>query len=125
MPSILKKPFKRIMRDEASVGGDKYIDLGDIEFDEISDDEQINVKVAEIFRYEDLADLAEYVYKGNILLLDFTSISNDQLALKRVINELKSVVRDTNGDVAGVGKNMLIVTPTGIKVDRKKIRGPY
>jgi SepF-like predicted cell division protein (DUF552 family) len=125
MPSILRKPFKRMMRDEAVVGGDKYIDLGDIEFDEIADDDTINVKVAEIFRYEDLAELAEHVYKGNILLLDFTSISNDQLALKRVISELKSVVRDTNGDVAGVGKNMMIVTPTGIKVDRKKIRGPY
>ncbi len=125
MPSILRKPFKRLMREEAVVGGDKYIDLGDIEFDEIEDEDTVLVKVAEILRYEDLADLAEYVYKGNILLLDYTSISNDQLALKRVISELKSVVRDTNGDVAGVGKNMLIVTPSGIKVDRKKVRGPY
>ncbi len=126
MASILKKPFKRILRDEAVVGPDKYIDLGEISFEDLGEGEEImSVKVAEIYRYEDLSELTNHVYAGNILLLDYTSIANDQLALKRIINELKSVVRDTGGDVAGIGKNFLMVTPTGVKIDRKKIRGPY
>jgi SepF-like predicted cell division protein (DUF552 family) len=65
------------------------------------------------------------VYNGNILILDYTSIANDELTLKRITNELKYVVKDMNGDVAGIAKNMMIVTPRGIKVDRNKIRaGP-
>ena len=83
------------------------------------------VKVAELYRYEDLSALTNLVYNGSILILDYNGISNDQLALKRVINELKSVARDTGGDVAGIAKNTLIVTPSGTKVDRKKIKGLY
>ena len=30
-----------------------------------------------------------------------------------------------NGDVAGIGKNLIIVTSGGLTVDRNKIRGSY
>ena len=43
--------------------------------------------------------------------------------MKRVSNELKQLTRDINGDIAAMGNNFLIVTPTGVKVDRRKIRG--
>src|SRR3990172_7846791 len=83
------------------------------------------VKVAEIYRYEDVNDLATHVYNGNILVLDYTSVSSDELALKRITAELKSAVRDCGGDVAVVGKNMLMATPAGIKIDRAKIKGNF
>jgi SepF-like predicted cell division protein (DUF552 family) len=35
------------------------------------------------------------------------------------------VSRDVNGDVAGVGKNMLAVTPTGVFINRDILRGAY
>ncbi|EQD56102.1 protein containing DUF1621, partial [mine drainage metagenome] len=58
----------------------------------------------------------------DIVLLDYTSLSNDQVAVNRLNSELKNVVRDTGGDVAGVSKNLLALTPAGIKVDRHKLR---
>ena len=83
------------------------------------------VRVAEVYRYEDITDLTTHVYNGNILLIDYSAIASDDLALKRITAELKNVARDTGGDVAGVGKNLIIATPAGIKVDRNKIRvGP-
>ncbi len=39
--------------------------------------------------------------------------------------ELKSAVRDCGGDVAVVGKNVLMATPAGIKIDRAKIKGAF
>ena len=57
--------------------------------------------------------------------LNYTSISNDDTTLRRVINELNSIAEDTGGDVAGVGKNLLMATSAGIKIDRHKIRGSY
>ncbi len=124
---FLKKTKKMIPirreHDRASAG--EYIDLAEMEFaDEaaaLSGAKSV-VKVAEISRYEDLSELTSELYNGNILILDFTMMANDDLELKRLIGELKSVARDTGGDVAGVAKNILMATPGGIKISRKKIR---
>ncbi|HUV24432.1 MAG TPA: cell division protein SepF [Methanomassiliicoccales archaeon] len=83
------------------------------------------VKVAEIYRYEDVSSIAKPVYNGNILLVDYSAVQNDSLTLKRITTELKAVARDTNGDVAAIGKNLIVVTPNGIKVDRHKIKGGF
>ena len=80
------------------------------------------IKFAEIDSFEDIRDLANYVYEGNILILDFTPIANDELTLKRIINELKRLVADVGGDIAGIAQNMLLVTPKSIGIDRHKIR---
>ena len=83
------------------------------------------VRVAEIQNYEDLREFANYVYKGNLLLLDFSSIANDDIILRRVTSDLKKLVADINGDIAGLGKTMMIVAPTGVKIDRRKARGGF
>ncbi len=41
---------------------------------------------------------------------------------QRIISELKNVAKDVDGDVVAIGKNYLFVTPSGIKIDRNKIR---
>lgn len=81
------------------------------------------VRVAEIHEYEDLREYANYVYQGNLLLLDFSSIAQDEIILRRVTTDLKKLVSDVNGDIAGLGKTMMIVAPTGVKIDRRKARG--
>lgn len=83
------------------------------------------VRVAEINKYEELREYADYVYKGNLLLLDFSAIANDDLILRRVTGDLKKLVSDINGDIAGLGKTMMIVSPTGVKIDRRKKRGSF
>jgi hypothetical protein len=105
--------------------GKDYIDLeeaasGSEMFDGTS---RMMVRVAEIHKYEDLRDYANYVYQGNLLLLDFSAIASDDIVLRRVTGDLKKLVADINGDIAGLGKSMLIVAPTGVRVDRHKARG--
>jgi uncharacterized protein len=81
------------------------------------------VRVAEIQKYEDLREYANYVYQGNLLLLDFSPIAQDEIILRRVTGDLKKLVADINGDIAGLGKTMLIIAPTGVRIDRHKQRG--
>jgi hypothetical protein len=121
------KPLKKLVEGGHVLEGD-YLDLGEMSFEDeraLGNPAKATVKVAEIYRYEDLADLANHVYNGNILVLDYSSISGDELTLKRVTADLKSVAKDTNGDVAALGKNFLMATPNGIKIDRNKIKGGY
>jgi uncharacterized protein len=124
--ALFKKPFARAKEDVQTVESDQYIDLGQLNFDEESPlGGQGMVKVAEIYRYEDISTIAKPVYNGNILLVDYSAVQNDSLTLKRITSELKAVARDTNGDVAAIGKNLIVVTPNGIKVDRHKIKGGF
>jgi len=100
---------------------EEYIDLEDVEMEGLPE-ANIYLKVAELQKYEDLKEFAKYVYEGNILILDVSPISVDDIELERATNELKKIVRDINGDIAGLDRNHFIITPTGVKIDRRKLR---
>lgn len=83
------------------------------------------VRLAEVIRYEDLHAASKLAYNGDIVVIDYTSIANDPNAVKRMSMELKNVAKDVNGDVAGIAKNLLVLTPGGIRIDRQKIRPTF
>ncbi|QLH74216.1 MAG: cell division protein SepF [Methanomassiliicoccales archaeon] len=122
---ILKKPLKRGKDDVSPVETEQYIDLGAMFFPEESSLSGASVKVAEIYRYEDVGAITQPVYDGNVLLIDYSNMANDTNELKRVTSELKNVARDCNGDVAAIGNNLIVVTPNGMRIDRNKIRGGF
>jgi len=118
---------KNMMRKHSgeSLEEGSFADLGTMHFE----DEEFTlagakstVRVGEIFRFEDLHAMARYIYNGDIVLIDYTSISTDQIAIKRLSSELKNIANDTKGDVAGIAKNLIMITPSGIRIDRNKIR---
>jgi SepF-like predicted cell division protein (DUF552 family) len=130
--TILKKktfPSSQDSEGRQHASAEQYIDLSEMSFEddrlEGGSEEGTQVKVGELFRYEDLSMLTSEVYAGNLVVLDFTSIANDDLTMKRITSELKNVARDVNGDVAGIGKNLVLVTPHGIRIDRNKIKGGF
>jgi uncharacterized protein len=105
-----------------------FLDLGTMQFeDELGAlaGTHGTVRLAEILRFEDLHQISKLAYQGDIVLLDFTSIANDQMAVKRMSIDLKNVAKDTGGDVAGIAKNLLAITPAGIRIDRQKIRPSF
>lgn len=86
---------------------------------------RMHVRVGEITRYEDLKNFSDYVFGGNVLLLDFSAIAGEEVIFKRVTNDLKKLVEEVNGDIAGIGNNLMIVSPSDVKIDRRKLRGSY
>ena len=86
---------------------------------------KMHIAVGEISRYEDIKEISDYVYGGNVLILDFSPVSDEEVILKRITNDLKKLANDTGGDIAGIGNNLMIIAPSGVKVDRRKIRGKY
>jgi len=86
---------------------------------------KMHIAIGEIQRYEDLKGMKDYVYGGNVLILDFTPISDEEVILKRITNELKKIAQDTGGDIAGIGNNLMIVSPGGVKIDRRKLKGNF
>src|SRR3990172_3594226 len=96
--AFIKKPFKKLVEGGTAAGSDAYIDLGELTFEDASPLGQTAehwVRVAEVYRYEDLGDLTTHVYNGDMLLIDYTSLANDELALNRMTTHLKNLSRDT------------------------------
>ena len=105
-----------------------FLDLGAMQFEDEAGalaGSRGTVRLAEILRFEDLHTVSKFAYQGDIVLLDYTSIANDQIAVKRMSVDLKNVAKDTGGDVAGIAKNLLAITPAGIRIDRQKLRPSF
>ena len=121
---FLKKKTSKKLRGER-LGSEEYIDLAELVEDKgIEIEADVLIKVAEIHRFEDIRNVTDIVYDGHILMVDIESIAGNKEALTRVHSELKAVAGDVGGDVAGIGQNIIVVTPAAIGIDRKKIR-PY
>ncbi len=119
-----KKTSKRSIKGDR-FGSEEYIDLGElIDEVDIREEAETLIKVAEVHRYEDVRNVTEEVYEGNILLVDTESIAGNKDVMRRVHSELKAVANDVNGDIAGVSNNFIAITPAGIGISRSKIK-PY
>src|SRR2546428_14090674 len=96
--AFIKKPFRRLSE---GAEADTYIDLGELNFEGeagvLGEPVEHLVKVAEAYRYEDIADLTTHVHNRNILMIDHTSLPSDGLALKRTTAELTGPVRECSG----------------------------
>jgi SepF-like predicted cell division protein (DUF552 family) len=107
--------------ENASLADQEFVDLRDHEAP-TSDEGAFNVRVAEMHQVEDIKALSGLVYDGDMLLVDVSELAGDEVALQRVTKEFKRIAQDVDGDVAGVGEDLLLVAPTGVKVDRSKVR---
>lgn len=103
----------------------KFIDLADFRIPDVPETDRTHMKVAEIHRFEDVMRVSEYIYNGDILILDCSSVSNDELEMRRIIQEVRSIGREVEGDVAGITKNFIAITPRGISIDRNRIRASF
>ena len=101
-----------------------FLDLGAMGFEEEAGlaGARSVVRLAEILRFDDLNAATKHVYGGDLVFVDYTSIANDPVAVRRMSVVLKNVAKDVGGDVAGVAKNLLLVTPAGVRIDRQKLR---
>jgi len=97
------------------------VDLG--QFEEMGGSPEMVLRVAELGNVEVLPEIKQEIYAGNIVLVDIVGLKRDKAALDRAIGELKKAVEDVSGDIAGIGDDLVILVPSGIKIDREKVVG--
>jgi uncharacterized protein len=105
-----------------------FLDLGTMQVDDEAGSLAGNrgtVRMAEVLRYDDVHHATKLAYNGDIVIIDYTSVANDAATVRRMSLDLKNVAKDTGGDVAGIAKNLLALTPAGIRIDRQKIRPSF
>ena len=100
-----------------------FLDLGSMGFDEDANLAGAKaVRLAEVIRFDDIHQVSKLAYQGDMVIIDVTSVSNDPNTMRRLGVDLKNVAKDINGDVAGIAKNLICLTPSGFRIDRQKIR---
>jgi len=111
---------------EGIVGSEEgYLDLGIEEYEEELKDEGVKmyIKTAELTGLYDIPELKREIYAGNILILDISLAKQDKVLVEKAIKDLKMAAFDVGGDIAGISDEQVIVTPMGIKIERKKLSG--
>ena len=113
--------FKRRERAKGESVED-YVDLDIEEYEGLAEeDARAYVKAVELTNLNEVPELKREIYEGNILILDISLVKQDKVTVERALRDLKRAVADIGGDIAGLDDNTIIVTPTGIKIERRKI----
>ncbi len=125
MKKILKKIKSKIVKNEdfdyPNEFGEDYLELE--EFSRITEDkEKIVVRPYVLKDFEDIKPVIDSLREGNtIVLLDVAPLRDrDIIELKRAINKLKKTCEAINGDIAGLGENLVIATPSFAYVYRQQ-----
>ncbi|MEM4473185.1 MAG: cell division protein SepF [Archaeoglobaceae archaeon] len=112
----LKSPKKVVVEEY------EELDLSQYEA-EVCEKATMLIKVVEVTGLGEVPKIKKEIYDGNIIIADVGFLRHDQLTLDRILKDLKQLTDEINGDIVGLGEDYVIVTPTGVKVDRTKIRG--
>lgn len=104
---------------------EEYINLGDLLEKERGGrgvPASTYIKVADLLDVTDIHVLSRHVYEGNILVMNITNVARDKEMYKKLTEELTKLVKDVDGDLAGIGPQILAICPSGIRIDRERIR---
>lgn len=104
---------------------DEYAEIDISQYEETLEDEPAGsyLHVADLTTLKDIPALKRELYAGNMLIINISSIKTDNITFERAINDLKDVVKDIHGDIVGLGDDYVIVTTTGVRISRAKLRG--
>ena len=65
----------------------------------------------------DIHTIKEDIKKGMILILRVTPLAQKDVdKLRKVVEELYTIAKNSDADIARLGEERIIVTPTGVKI---------
>ena len=110
---------------EKILGGDsrgtgEYVEL-DVDDVAAPEGAAMQVHVAEIDDQEDVIDIKDAVYDGDLVVADITRLRTEDATVERITDELRQVAEEVGGDIVQKGDDQLIVTPAGVSISRRKL----
>lgn len=113
--SRLGKTFGKIVRSQRKVETS--------EKDRTSEEQtsRIYLKAFPLRRLSDLETIKREVESGNVLIVKISPLASKSVEdVKTAVNELCDFVKLVNGDIARLGEERIVVTPTNVRVWREK-----
>ncbi|WP_193309656.1 cell division protein SepF [Halorubrum halophilum] len=100
---------------------DDYVELDLDDFAEAHTDVGMQVHIAEIGSQSDVIPIKDAVYDGDFVIADITRHSTSDRTIEHIIDELRQVAREVDGDIVQKGDDQIVVAPTGVSISRQKL----
>ncbi len=100
---------------------DDYVELDMDDFAEAAAETGMTVHIAEIGDQRDVIPIKDAVYDGDFVIADITRHSTSDRTIEHIIDELRQVAQEVDGDIIQKGDDQIIMTPTGVRVSRQKL----
>ncbi|GAB6862130.1 cell division protein SepF [Haloplanus litoreus] len=98
-----------------------YVELSLDDFDTARAEAGMSVHFAEISEQRDAMAIKDAVYDGDLVIADITRMSPSDSVVDRILEDLRQVAREVDGDVVVKEDDQVVVTPTGVKISREKL----
>lgn len=114
--SLFARFFKKRPENEAQSGGvDEFTEIPI----EIEQPEKIKIMIEKIDGLADTDRIIKKVRTGNVVIARIKELKENNLdELKHSISKIKTSCMVFQGDIAGVGDEWLLVTPSTVKINR-------
>ncbi len=104
-----------------SRSAEDYVELDIDDFDADAGDAAMQVRFADIGEHNDVIDIKDAVYDGDIVVADITRHTTTDRTMEHISDELKQVAREVGGDIVQKEEDQIIITPGGVGISRSKL----
>jgi SepF-like predicted cell division protein (DUF552 family) len=100
---------------------DDYVELdaNQLSVNDAGADTQLHI--AKIGEKNDVIDIKDAVYDGDIVIADITRHSTQDSEMEHIIDELRQVTKEVDGDIVQKDDDQLLITPTGVRISRERL----
>lgn len=114
--SKLGKPFGKFLPRR-----DKKAEALETENTSENQGSRIYLKAMPLRNLSELGAIKSEVTSGNILILKVTPLADKSIEdIKTAVNELCEFVKTIDGDIARLGEERIVITPSGVRIWREK-----
>jgi SepF-like predicted cell division protein (DUF552 family) len=98
-----------------------YVELDVDDFETDGTAATVQVRFAEISDKNDVIDIKDAVYDGDIVVADIIRHTTSDRTMEHISDELKQVANEVGGDIVQKEDDQIIVTPGGVGISRAKL----
>jgi SepF-like predicted cell division protein (DUF552 family) len=113
--------MSKIVGGDGKHSTDEYLDLGVEGIEPSHGSAGMSVRIATISGRQDVIDIKDAVYDGDLVIADITRHTTSDDTMKRIVDSLRQVAEEVDGDIAQKGDDQIIVAPTDVAVAREKL----
>ncbi|MUV86893.1 DUF552 domain-containing protein [Natronomonas sp. CBA1123] len=104
-----------------SHSAEDYVELDIDDFDADAGDATVKVHFAEISDKNDVIDIKDAVYDGDIVIADIIRHTTTDRTMEHISDELKQVAHEVGGDIVQKEDDQIVITPGGVGISRAKL----
>ena len=98
-----------------------YVELNADAHEATATEANVRVRIARIGDKQDVIEIKDAVYDGDIVVADITRHSTQDRTMEHISDELKQVANEVGGDIVQKDDDQLIITPAGVAISRERL----